>query len=265
MKKRLFILLTTLFLALSLVACNSGYNGKNNDTDSSGEGGGLENSEINNQSERKIIYRVNISLKAENLSKTTGEIKALLENDEWVEGERVTTNTNHITLRIKSSRLSSFTNKLKGDYETTNYEMTSTDVSLDYLNTNAIKESLENELDRLNQLYTEASVYDMISISQRISQVDAQLRQIERKLNEYDSLVDYSVVTIWIYGPKGSPNPPSYGTKLSNAFKLGWTSVKAIFSFFSQAVVFLVPFLIIVVPISGAAIGIYFYSKKRKK
>ncbi len=262
MKRKILMFLTALLFVLFLVSCSSNNSFEHDLNDE----GGLTTNDVGNvfESERKIIYFVEISLKTKKLDETTNQIKASLENDEWVEQEDLSTNSNYIILRVKSSRLNAFVNSLKGNYETTNYKMTSTDVSLDYVDTSASKQALQNQLDRLSELYSNASVHEMIEIDRRISEVEKQLLQIEKRLNNYDSLIEYSTIKIWIYGPTASPNPPSYGTKLSRAFSSGWSAVKTIFSGFSQAVVFLVPLLIIIVPASGIVVGIHFVNKKRK-
>lgn len=262
MKKKFKMILFSFLLMLVLVSCASvGNQGDKNDSS-----GGLENSEAGNTfiSDRKIIYRVELSLKAKDLIETSNQIKALLENDEWIESEHLSTNSNYLTLRVKSSRLNGFVASIRGDFETTNYSMSSVDVSLDYLDTSASKEALENELARLQTLYATANINEMININRRISEVESQLLQISRRLTEYDSLVDFSTVVIWIYGPAGSPNPPSYVSKLSRAFASGWEAVKGILSGVSQAIVFIVPLLVIIVPVGGAVTFVY-YKKKQKK
>ncbi len=264
MKRNFFRITISLFLVLLLVSCsakssydpNQDYNNETGIMDSAG------NILI---SERKIIYTVDISLKAKKLEETTASIKALLEDEEWVEKETSTSSTNYLILRVKSSRLNAFIDNLRGNYETTNYTLTSKDVSLDYLDSSASKEALENELARLLQLYETANVNEMININRRIYEVEQELIKINRILNTYDSLVDYSTVSIWIYGPTGNPNPPTYGNKLSTTLQAGWNAVKSLLTVASQVIVFLVPFLIIIVPVTGAAIGLNYYLKQKKK
>lgn len=265
MKRKGLFTILLLVLLVFLISCanESGRrtDNENNDNNSSEEIDGGNNLSTSN---RKIIYTVDISLKSNDLPKTTNEIKGLLKTDEWIDSERLTKDTNYLIVRVKSSRLTTFTNTLKDNYETNNYQMDSTDISLDYIDVSAKKESLELELSRLLELYENASINEMININRRISEVENELRNINKRLNEYDSLIDYSIVKIWIYGPKASPTPPSYKSKISKSFKNGIDAVKLIFTSVSQLIVFFIPLLIIVLPVGGIVAVIIYYNKRKK-
>ncbi|HHT55580.1 MAG TPA: DUF4349 domain-containing protein [Acholeplasma sp.] len=262
MKKRIllfFVLLMSLFL---LTACSADSNfGADN---SQGEGSGEGSSIVVDNTNRKIIYTANLSIKSPDLIKTTNEIKDLLLEDEWIESEDLTSNSNYITFRIKTSRLNSFIDSIRTNNETTNFRLESKDVSINYLDVSSRIEAFELEKARLMELYENASMYEMIQINERISQIDSQLISLNRTILEYDSLVDYSVVKLWIYGPTANPNPPSYGTKLSRTFKMGWNGVVTVLQTSLQVVVFLIPFLIIIVPVGGIVWGISIYRKRKK-
>lgn len=259
-KKFVFVFILVLALQV-LVGCSAGI--YNNDA---GEdlGGGDGQSVIVATNNRKIIYTANLSVKSKDLLKTTNEVKGFLLEDEWVESESLTSNSNAITLRVKTDHLNAFIAQIRSDYETTNFKLDSKDVSLDYLDASARKESLESERRRLVELYEEATIHEMITIESRISDIDTELIKLERRLLEFDSLVDYSTVHIWIYGPTADPNPPSYGTRLSNTIKMGWKTVVAIVQGLFQSVVFLIPFLVILVPVGGTVFGIIYYKRKKK-
>lgn len=263
MKKKLMFILVAILSVFILVSCNA--NGGDKNSPGSEGGGGTSNSVIGDVSDRKIIYTASISIKSNDLTKTSKEIKELLNPDEWTEREELTEVTNYITIRIKTSRLNEVLSNIKGEYETTNYSLESRDVSLDYFNVTSRKQALEKERARLLELYENASISDMIMINERIGRVDQELISIERQLLEYDSLVDYSTLKIWIYGPKASPTPPDFGNKLSRAFKTGWSSFVILIQAFLQMIFFLVPFLIVIIPVSVVVIYVVYLNKSKKK
>ncbi|MGB4180528.1 MAG: DUF4349 domain-containing protein [Bacilli bacterium] len=75
--------------------------------------------------------------------------------------------------------------------------------------------SLLAEKDRLNELYADASMNDMILINQRISEIDLLLGELQGDLNRYDSLIEYSTVTLTIRASKKASDAP-FGKRLAN-------------------------------------------------
>lgn len=262
MKKRVLLFIVLLMSLLVLTACSSGSN--YNDGDAVGEGSGESSSIIVDNTNRKIIYTVNLSIKSKDLLATTNDIKEMLVEDEWIESEELTSNSNYITFRVKTSRLNSFIDSIRTSNETTNFRLESKDVSINYLDVSSRIEAFELEKARLMELYENASMYEMIQINERISQIDSQLISLNRTILEYDSLVDYSVVKLWIYGPTANPNPPSYGSRLSNTFKTGWNGVVIVLQTSLQVIVFLIPFLVIIVPVGGIVLGVTYYRKRKR-
>lgn len=263
MKKfyKYFILIFLLLGVTLLASCAAGD--RNSDADL---GGGSQegSSVIINNSTRKIIYTANISVKSDDLLQTTRNLKDLLEEDEWFDSEHLTANSNNIVFRVRTSRLDSFISEIRTNYETTNYSLDSKDISLDYISVASQIDSLEAERARLVVLYENANMNDMISINRRIGEIDNNLIYLNRTISEYDSKVDYSTIRVWIYGPTANPNPPSYGTQLSRTFSKGWDTTLALIKGLIQIVVFLVPFLVIVVPAGAAVFGVVYYDKIRK-
>lgn len=257
MSRKWMFLVSTVLIVLLMVGCSAPYDNVGEELNN-----GAESSIIIADSNRKIIYTAHLSIKTSNLLETTNEIKALLETGDWIESEDLGSNSNFLVVRILTTRLNDFVDLLRGDYETTNFKLESEDVSLDYVDTTAKKDALELERTRLVELYEEANINEMIAINERIGEIDAELITLERRIADIDSLVEYSTVNIWIYGPLANPNPPSYGNQLQDTFIAGWDAVVAICQFFLQAIVFLVPFLIIIVPV-GAIIWVSIYFKRK--
>lgn len=266
MKRKILLFIIVLLGVFTLTGCAKGAYGPDDLESDNAGGGGSQSSIILPNVNRKIIYTVDISIKSEDLAKSSTEIKALMDQEEdWVESERLTETTNYIVIRVKTTRLNELIDGIRADHETTRYEVSSEDVSNKYFDAEAKKSTLIAERNRLIALIDSSSTHEIIQISQRLSQIDTELLIINRELSNIDSLVEYSTVKVYIHGPKVSPTPPSYGKTLSNSFKGGWNAVVVVLKFIVQAVITLIPFLVIAVPVGGGIIGVMYYNKHHKK
>ncbi|HHX00789.1 MAG TPA: DUF4349 domain-containing protein [Acholeplasmataceae bacterium] len=256
MKKKLTLLLL-LFISLFLFAGCSMSNSRVPDGGSGGSGAS-EQSLILTDPTRKIIYNVDISIKTKDLIGTTNEIKSKLNpTEDWVEKENLTDNTNEITLRVKNTRLNAFINSLKSEYETTSFKLESEDVSLEYADVQAKKQSLLATITKLEGYKQgETNINTLMEIDREIEKKQYELEKIERQILVYDQQVGFSTVKVYLYGEKASPTPPSYGKTLSNSFVGGWEAVVSILKFILQAIVTLIPFAVIVIPVVGIILGI---------
>jgi len=260
MKKiKILIALVLLFvIAGCAMESDDRYNGVPGDTDEQ-----EEVMEVQSSVNRKIIYTVNAHISTKDLDDTYKSIMDSLNSDEWAESENLSKTTVFLTLRIKTERLDSFIDSLVDYGEVGNFNKDAKDVSLQYENNTNKIASLQAELDRLNELYEEANINEMITISTRITEVDRQLKQLTGELKQFDSLVDYSVVHLKIYEHK-LEKEPSFGSSIGQAFVGGWNAVVTLLKYIVIALSAILPFMVIIVPVGGA---VYFgvkYNKRKK-
>jgi hypothetical protein len=265
MKKRLLVVLTIIFSLFLLVGC-SGQNQA-----PAGEGGADSSSILLPDSARKIIYTVDARINSDDFIKISDEIKSKMNSaEDWVEAEHRTNDSVQITLRIRTIRLNDFLEDIKSNYSPKTLNITSKDVSLEYSDTEAIKASIQKSIETLEALKESAqSVSEMLEIEKQLTNYREQYNKLSRDLIVYDSLIEYSTVRIYIYGRKADPQPP-YGQTLSGSFRRGWIATLATMKFFLQAVVTLIPFLLIIVPVALIVLAIVFNKKikeffKKKK
>ena len=265
MKKKLTLLLLLIISIFAFTGC-SAPDGRVPDSGNGGSGT-TEQGLILTDPTRKIIYTVDIRIKTKDLIGTTNEIKAKLDSTEdWVEKENLTDNSNYITLRIKNTRLNAFINSLKNDYETTSFNLESEDVSLDYADVQVKKQALQATITKLEWYKQgETNINTLMEIDREIEKKQYELDKIERQILVYDQLVQFSTVKVYLYGEKASPTPPTYGKTLSNSFKGGWEAVVSILKFILQAIVTLIPFGIVIIPVGGIVLGIVFRDKIKSR
>ncbi len=263
MKRKILTLFAIILGLLLLVGCAAGdRSGPNSDTT---ENIGDEYSIIISQSNRKIIYKAHLNIKTKELLETSKNIKNLLVDDDYIEREELTANYTYITFRIKTTRLDAFVSALQSDYETTSFKLESTDISLQYQDISERIVTYEKERDRLRDMYDSATIYEMIEINQRLSVVETELLKLNNQLQTFDSLVEFSTVYLYIYGPKASPKPP-YGTTLKDTFVGGWNAVLVVLKGLLQVIVAILPFLLVIVaPAGGIVVGSIYLHRRRKK
>lgn len=164
-------------------------------TDKSESGSGDSSTETS--PDRKIIYSVYVSYVVDNLDGCEESISSKLKNDEWVESSSLSQDYATVVVRIKTERLDEFMSSLDGLGEISSYTKESEDISERYYDKTVRKTALENEQTRLLELQEKATTLaDLLAINTRLSEIDAELASINGTLNKYDSLVEYSTVTI---------------------------------------------------------------------
>lgn len=244
------------------VACSGNYNTDISDKESSpGLDGYLSNDEIKineNIPSRKIIYNAQISLTVEDIKQGQTTLSQKLNSDEWIENSRINDTYATVVLRIKSSRLNDFLSSLQSMGKVENYSIESYDVSENYYDNTVKKATLETEQTTLLALLEKAtSINDVLAITERLSEIDVELQSINGVLNRYDSLIDYSKVTVSMYTPT-TYHEDTFWDKLVYGFSIGLEIAEGVLLF----VLCVLPFGII---IGGIVLSILFVVKKCKQ
>lgn len=172
-----------------------------------------------------------------------------------------------ITARIPSDQLDSFTEKAGELGQVTNKSENVEDVTLDYVDKTAYKESLQVEYDRVMELLEEAKDLDQIlALESKLSQLRYEIDSYESQLRTYDNLIDYSTVHIYISEVEYEQEKnDTIGNRISNGFR---SSLYGVRDFFVNLFVWLVSNLPVLLLIGGvAAVAVFFMKKllKRRK
>lgn len=154
----------------------------------------------------------------------------------------------HMIVRIPSNRLNEFVDVI-GENTTIVVRNESTeDATMQYVDTESRKKSLEIQQERLFALLEKAEkMEDVISLESRISQVTYELENYTSTLRTYDNLVQYGTVTIQIDEVEriSNPQPKNVWERMSNGISDSMYNIKEGFKDFSVWVVSNLPYLII--------------------
>lgn len=167
------------------------------------------NGEEESTDERKIIKTVDISLETLEFDKLISDIQALTdEYDGYIENSSVHGNSSYndskrdyksasMTLRIPNDKVDEFCQKISEESNVLHRNDSTEDVTLNYIDTESKKKSLELQQERLLELLENAeSLEEIITLEQRLSDVRYELESVQSQLNYMDNKVDYSTVNL---------------------------------------------------------------------
>lgn len=201
MKKFLTVIIAilTLIFTVSLFGCNNSYDKVGGATN----GGDV----IISSADRKISYYVNIDMTVEDiakiketLSEKTEEFGGYIErsSDSYSKDQISDSQT---VYRIPTDKINDFLKLLDGKGKINGKNVVTNDFTNGYVSAEAKKASLINRKTMLSDLLLDTSLTatDKINLIDEISKVDQQIQEIEILLANYDSMADYSTISVNLY------------------------------------------------------------------
>lgn len=157
----------------------------------------------------KIITKVNLDVETQDFDDLIGiikdEIVRLGGYDEKtdISGKRYYSRSNsrygYIVARIPKDRLNEFVEIVKENGNVINETSSSDNVTLQYVDTQSRKKSLEIEQERLWALLEKTeTLEDIVTLESRLSSIRYELQMYETELRTIDNKVEFSTVTISI-------------------------------------------------------------------
>ena len=185
---------------------------------------------------RKLITTVNMNMETKQFDSVYNDMLLKIDNlGGWVESNSVSQSgyswngeeedylnrTAFITARIPADKLDTFLNYVDTNTKVTYKNASTTDVTLQYTDTEARIRSLRTEEDKLTEFLEQAeTVEDLISIQDRLSSVQYQLDSAQSSLNVLKSQVEVSSVTMQLDEVREytEPEPESYFVRIFKGF-----------------------------------------------
>lgn len=167
-----------------------------------------ESDAASQQSSRKLIRTVNMSVETKEydavmstLEQRVTELGGYIENMDNYNGSVYNGSRSSrrasMTARIPAGQLNVFLSEVSEISNVTRRTENVQDVTLDYVDLASHKKTLQAEHDRLLELMERAEyIEDIITIEQRLSNVQYQIESMEAQLRTYDNKVDYSTVNL---------------------------------------------------------------------
>ena len=181
----------------------------------------------------KIIKRVSMVVETQDfdglITAITDKIKVLggYEESSSINGRRYyyseETREGRIVARIPKDRLDEFTGSIDEEANVVNSEMTTENVTLQYVDMESRKKALEIEQERLFVLLEKEEKMDnIVTLESRLSDIRYELQNYESQLRTMDNQVEYSTVTLTIYEVEritpASEEKKTVGKRIKNGF-----------------------------------------------
>lgn len=273
-KAKIAILFTTvvLIVVMLLTACSKGSADKGYDRGPAENDPAVTGSPIVVGSlDRKIVYKVNLTIYSDTPEKVYSAIaEATAKYEGYVESSRESKSdygeNYSFVARIPTAKLDDFVNEISVAGTVKNKEVTTEDITVKYVTVDEQRKSLLAEKEALTARLNEAPVSDIIAISDRLAKIDAEINAAQRQINEFDSLLNYSTVTVFVNkNYKETPDTRSFGQKLGDLFVASFKSIGTVFKGIVIGLTAAFPYLIIIACVVGIALFIAFGVKNLKK
>ncbi|WP_167958928.1 DUF4349 domain-containing protein [Anaerosporobacter faecicola] len=163
-------------------------------------------SSVSVETNRKIIRRISMALETQEfdglIESIEKQVAALGGYAESINMNDLLSNSNRycsMVIRIPSAQLDTFVNGVSKEGNVVSKNMSTEDVTLNYVDTESHIKVLKVEQERLLALIEKADdLESIIVLENRLTEIRYQLESYESQLRSYDNLIEYSTVDISI-------------------------------------------------------------------
>jgi len=231
------------------------------------------------KSDEKLIYTCSINMETLTFNDTVNAIRELIAKyNGFVESEEQTdyssgwyysdyrktsaTLVEMIVIRIPTENYDAFITDLSGNGKITNKNQSVQNITTLYNDTATTIQSLKTQEARLLEMMEDAkTIEEMLSIEDRLTEVQTELAIYQNRLQGYDLDVAYSTITLNVrevleYTPDTEPVKVStFGDRLKNTLNESWDNFT---DFLEELLFFLIRALPILIVIGAIVFGIVF-------
>lgn len=211
-------------------------------------------SDITIDENSKIIINCDLTIQTKEFDKTNSKLSELVDNYEgYIQNSSIynyeNRNDAYYTIRIPASSFNDFVNGTKEIGYVKSVNTSIDDVTDSYFDIEARINSLKAQKEKLDQMYSQCTTIDeIISVEQRLSEVQYEIDSYQATINNYDLLIKYSTINISITEVKDITTPSnSFIDDIKNAFV---DSYQVFINFVQNMIItfiYLLPFIIVLV------------------
>lgn len=184
---------------------------------------------------QKIIERLSYRMETLEFDKSVQTMQSLTEElggyvqESGIDGDgalqKNDSRTAHYVLRIPQEKLKLWKERAATIGAVLNVSSTSENITESYYDTEAHLKALQTQRDRLLELMKKADkMADIVELEKALADVTYQMDQLTGTLRQYDSLINYSTVTVELFEVSKATiidkTPVTLGEKISHQFQL---------------------------------------------
>lgn len=171
------------------------------------------------------------------------------------------------TAMIPAGKLSDFLSATGNLGTVTSQTSKGEDITQQYSDTQGKLKMLETEQERLLSFMGQSSsVSDMLTIEQRLTDVQTQIAQLQGQLNEWDKLVSLSTVKLTLneVTVARAPAPKNFGQKIASGFMASLIALGVMLQKIAEIFVVCLPFLMFFGALTLLVLWIIRLSRRRR-
>lgn len=230
---------------------------------------------VNAAEARKIVKSASLTIETMQYEQSTGKLESLVKSfggyieNSSVQGTGVRSSgsgrTASYTARIPADQLDPFLNAAPQVGNVIGKNVKGEDVTQTYVDSAARLKALQTERDRILELMKKADkVEDLLSIEDRLTQVQSEIEQITARLKTLDTQISLSSVSVTVreVGSLSVPAGQSLGGQITTVFGASVHALGETFRYLMIGVIAVLPFAAVAAVIVVIVLAI---RKRRKK
>ncbi len=278
-KRRMAVIGIILLLSISVLCFFSGCASNSNSVDSStpeydyagneeykssesgiAKTGDTEQSETNNI-EQKVIKNGSLTIEASDLSQVEEDIVSLTEKYEgYINDSSLNIQKSKkvviMAVKVPQKNFEKYYAEIKEVGNVERSQITTRDVTTEYIDLKARLETQEAQEKRLVEMYSKAStIEEMLKIENELTRIRTSLESISGQIKYLDNLTDYSLLTIELY------QELDISSTAKVSFKDGWNLFINSITLLAKGILLVWPFIIV----AGIVYGVYRYRKHKQE
>lgn len=209
-----------------------------------------------NSADKRIIKNADISVAVKNNTEAEAKVQELVvkykgfiqKTETYKNKDNSFTN---MEVRIPAESFEAFLSEVKDIGEINRNRVYTTDVTEEYIDLSARQKTLLVQEERLQDMLRQAkNVDELLKVENELARVRGEIERIAGRIKYLDNKTSYSTVNITLstkYLP-GESGVDNFGDELLYTLRTGFNTFLSLILFLIKALVFALPFLVIILP-----------------
>ena len=219
--------------------------------------------------EEMIIREGTVRLVADEVEEVAGEVRNLteqydgyVENSTFQEGENGIFRSAQFKLRVPAESFNALLDDISALARVEKEQISTEDVTEEYVDLNARLEVLEAQEGRLMDMYDEAEdIEDLLAIEEELSRLRQEIESFQGRMNYLERVTAYSTLHVNIgQRVEATPQPENVGEEFLFRFQEGWRIFTSTVVSVTGGLLQVWPFMLIL-----AGVGFLVWKKRRKR